>query len=425
MSPGRSCLFRRLAWLCLLILLLATASPPRHSVAAQEADVAFGSLSATPTFPGDISFSFSATSSAEIDRVELLFNASGEETLHLITPEITPGASVSFDFPLDMYQNYYPPGLDLEYRWRVTEADGSVAESDTQTVGWYDTRFEWEHVDTEQVSVFYSSRDKDFANEILDSAQLTIDELQSRFGVEHSLPIRIWVYESQKDLGGATEPNSEPWIAGVSYPGRYLILAAVPDDDSAELKRVIPHEVSHQVLYQATQNPFNLPATWLDEGLATYNQQGGTDGYNALLKEAVDDNNVMPLPTLNTSFPFDDTYQLAYAESYSAINFIIDTYGEEALGKVIDAYKNGVSHDEAIQQGLGISLAELDREWRASLGDIDDGTGGGTIGTPAWQDGILGGVLLVVLPIMAYRYRRRRIAMRRLEHSAVRPFSQT
>ncbi len=396
--------------ICCSVLTMVSTTP--SDATAQPADtVTFGDLAAIPSFPdAEILLSFSATATEEITRVELLFNAVGEETLHLITPDTIAGTSVDVEFGLDMFQNYYPPGLDLEYRWRVTGASGTVTESETQIVSWYDTRYEWTSISSEQVTVYSYDTNNNFAAEILASAQGTIDELQALFGVERSLPMRIWVYDSQDDLGGATEPNSEPWIAGVSYPGRFLILAAIPDGNSMELRRVIPHEVSHQVLFQATENPFNLPATWLDEGLATYNQDIGSDSYVALIEQAVDDDAIMPIPTLNTSFPYDDSFQLAYAESYSVISFIIQTFGEAALGDVLTAYKDGVSHDEAVRRGLGISIDELDHQWQASLGDGGDGTGGGTIGfnTVDWINGIMALALLIAVPAMAVRLWRSR-----------------
>jgi hypothetical protein len=309
-----------------------------------------------------------------------------------------------------MFQNYYPPGLDIEYRWRVTSTTGAVAESESQVVGWYDTRFDWTSIASDQVTVYTYAASENFAEEILASAQGTIDELETEYGVERSEPLRVWVYESQTDLGGATEPNSEPWIAGVSYPGRYLVLAAVPEGNSIELRRVIPHEVSHQVLYQATENPFNFAATWLDEGIATYNQDVGTDSYIDQLEEAIESNSLMPIETLNMSFPYDDSFQLAYAQSYSIVSFIISTFGEEALGNVLAAYQEIVTHEEAVQIGLGISIEELDRQWRASLGvderQSDDGTGGGTVDLTGgdWINGILALILVLAVPVTLVRW---------------------
>ena len=409
----------RTCFAAMVLLIVLTAAPvavrPAFAVSQNETgDVTFGELTATPSFPNVINFGFSAQTGEEVERVELLFNAVGEETLHLITPDVGQDEQTGFEFGLNMFQNYYPPGLDIEYRWRVTSTNGAVTESDSQVVGWYDTRFEWTSIASDQVTVFTYDTNENFAEEILASAQSTIDELETDFGVERSEPMRVWVYDSQDDLGGATEPNSEPWIAGVSYPGRFLILAAVPDGNSEELRRVIPHEVSHQVLFQATENPFNYPATWLDEGIATYNQDVGTASYVELVEEAVDSDSLMPIETLNMSFPYDDTFQLAYAESYSVVSFIIQTYGEEALGNVLSAYKEGVTHDEAVLTGLGITVEELDRQWQVSLGvdqnQSDDGTGGGTVDLTGgdWINGILALFLLLAVPLTLVRWWRAR-----------------
>jgi hypothetical protein len=401
----------------LLALLMAAPlalRPATASAQAETGDVTFGELTATPSFPDVIDFSFSAQTGEAIQRVELLFNAVGEETLHLITPDVAEDERTAFDFGLNMFQNYYPPGLDLEYRWRVTSASGAVTESEQQIVGWYDTRFDWTSIASDQVTVYTYDTNDNFAEEILASAQGTIDDLETEYGIERSEPLRVWVYNSQADLGGATEPNSEPWIAGVSYPGRFLILAAVPDGNSMELRRVIPHEVSHQVLFQATENPFNFTATWLDEGIATYNQDVGTDDYVALVEQAVAADALMPIETLNMSFPYDDTFQLAYAESYSIVSYIIQTYGEEALGDVLNAYKDGVTHEEAVQAGLGVSVEELDQQWQESLGaehdQSDDGTGGGTVDLTGgdWINGMLAMILLLAVPLTLVRWWRTR-----------------
>ncbi len=398
------------AFLAMLTAASGSIRPVTALAQAETGDVTFGELAATPSFPDVINFKFSAQTGEEVKRVELLFNAVGEETLHLITPDVAGDEQTDFEFGLNMFQNYYPPGLDIEYRWRVTSASGAITESDSQIVGWYDTRFDWTSIASDQVTVFSYDTNENFAEEILASAQNTIDELETDYGVERSQPLRVWVYNSQSDLGGATEPNSEPWIAGVSYPGRYLILAAIPDGNSTELRRVIPHEVSHQVLYQATENPFNFPATWLDEGIATYNQDVGTEDNVNLVEEAVDNDSLMPIETLNMSFPYDDTFQLAYAESYSVVSFIIQTYGEDALGNVLSAYKEGVTHDEAVLTGLGITVEELDRQWQISLGvdqnRSDDGTGGGTVDLTGgdWINGILALFLLLAVPLTLVRW---------------------
>jgi hypothetical protein len=194
-----------------LALLLISAGPTVALPSAQEAtagDARFGDLGATPNFPATIAFRLTATSSEEIVRAELLFAPRWVEMINLIEATVTPGRELDVTFPLDMYQNYYPPGLDIVYRWRLTDAAGRSSLSDEHAVLWADTRFTWTEIATEQVSVYFYTGNEAFNRQILESAQRTIDSLQTEFGVERSRPIRIWVYDSTEEFSGSLEPNS-------------------------------------------------------------------------------------------------------------------------------------------------------------------------------------------------------------------------
>ena len=73
-----------------------------------------------------------------------------------------------------------------------------------------------------------------------------------------------------------------------------------PEGGTREVGRVIPHEVSHQLLYQATKNPFNSPPTWLDEGLAVSNQESGNEDSPALLKDATEKGHLFSIRSSGT-----------------------------------------------------------------------------------------------------------------------------
>lgn len=369
--------------LSLIGILPAVAGRGDAAASVQESagEARFSELSAVPDFPTTITFRLAVESPEELVRAELLFAPRWVDTLNLIEAEIDPGDQLTVDFPLDMYQSYFPPGLDLLYRWRVTDAAGRETVSEEQVVLWNDTRFDWQELSTDQVSVFYYSSNQAFNQQILQSAQATIDEVQTDLGVERSRPIRLWIYNTREDFFGAQQPNSEAWFVGASYYGLYLILSVIPDGNEFELGRIVPHEVSHQVLYQAGENPFNLPARWFDEGIAVRNQITDKEGHEAVLQAGVEDGRLIPLIGLHRQFPFDDSYSLAYAQSLFVVEFIVAEWGESALAEIIDAYKDGISHDEAFRRGIGLTVQELDNRWRSTLGydgdrPLDDGTGG-------------------------------------------------
>jgi hypothetical protein len=47
--------------------------------------------------------------------------------------------------------------------------------------------------------------------------------------------------------------------------------------------------------------------------------------------------------------------------------YILDTWGDEGMSKLLATLEEGVTYDDAIEQGLGITFDELDRRWREDL----------------------------------------------------------
>lgn len=324
---------------------------------------------AQPDFPDSITFNLTAQTSSPTKQVELLYSLADEETLHVSTPEFTPGTAIHVADTIDMQINQVPPGIDITYHWKLTGEDDSTLETEPAPMLWKDDRFDWQSTPGNMVTVYAYNDDAAFNQKILDTAQRTITKVQSEFGVKVSTPIRIWAYESQKDFKGTLSANSEEWSVGATYPQLNLIVAALPDGDVNSISRVVPHEVTHQILYQATTNPFNHPPRWLDEGLAVLHQENGRGEYDGYVKAAVEAGKLYSVRALNSDFPFDpDDVHLAYAESLSIVQFIIDHFGADKMGALIAAYRQGLSHDEAAQKALGVDLDGLDRLWKDSLG---------------------------------------------------------
>jgi hypothetical protein len=59
---------------------------------------------------------------------------------------------------------------------------------------------------------------------------------------------------------------------------------------------------------------------------------------------------------------------LAYGESGAVVKFMVDTYGSEAMSKLLSIFGEGALYDEAFQQAIGVDTDGLDNAFRASLG---------------------------------------------------------
>jgi hypothetical protein len=136
----------------------------------------------------------------------------------------------------------------------------------------------------------------------------------------------------------------------------------------SEAKRIIPHELSHQVLHQAVENPYGGTPLWFDEGLAVHNQETLDSVFPQMLEQAARTDQLIPLEALASSFPADPNRALlSYAQSNSVIEYIIDEYGTDELEQLVVAFREATPVDEAIPQVLDLSVDELHAEWRETL----------------------------------------------------------
>jgi hypothetical protein len=237
-----------------------------------------------------------------------------------------------------------------------------------------DDQYKWQTLtDTKKrVSVHWYDGDEAFGQNLLDTATAGLDRLERDVNASLTRPADIWVYSTQEELIDALPANIPEWVGGKAFPQLALVLAAIADDENgdSETKRIIPHELSHLLLYQATRNPYNAPPAWLDEGLAVYNQETHYPEEEEYVKAAAEGGYLLPIKALSGSFGADeDTAFLSYSQSRSVVEFILNDsrYGSEKLARTVAAFKEGVTYDEALTAGLGVTVDELDRQWRDSL----------------------------------------------------------
>lgn len=365
---------KKLFGLILFLLILLVLWRP-STVAAEEewpASVQVSQNSATSNFPNNIKFEFRAKAnngSPNFKKAELSFRLVGEVATSVRLVSLGSGPEISVSYQQDTQKDYIPPGTRLTYFWTLyDEADKAYR---TPPLEWtyLDNRFKFKELKSGVVSVRWYQGDDSFGQAILSKATATIEKLGKLYQIEPKNPINITVYPDSRTLFTALPPNTAEWVGGQATPTLGTIVLAIAPGNLTEVGRSVPHEVSHQVVYQATLNPYNVPPTWLDEGLAVASQDQVEGFLIETFERAVDKHTLFPLRVLNGSFPADsqESY-LAYAESVKVVQYIQSKYGQAALAKMLAAFKEGVSYDEAVRRGLGIGLDDLDREWKQSIG---------------------------------------------------------
>jgi len=354
-------------WPILLLALLLLAPIP--AAARDTETIRVAESSAAADFPNAITFNLRAESSdADIAAIQLLYGATRDEALVVVDLAAPGGRAAAVSHRLDTQVYYYPPGTAITYRWRIVDAAGNVLESEPQELLYHDTRFPWRELSARNVTVLWYDGDDRFGQELLDTATGSLDRLQTEIGAQLDLPVRIYIYGALEDMRGALAANSAEWIGGQASPELGVIVGTIEPGNSAEVLRLIPHELSHQVLHQATANPYGGTPVWFDEGLAVYNEASDAGYYAEVVAEAARTGRLIPLEALAASFPADpEQTTLSYAQSREVVAFIAATHGPEKLGELARAFAAATPLEEALRTTLGQGVDDLDAAWRATL----------------------------------------------------------
>lgn len=221
------------------------------------------------------------------------------------------------------------------------------------------------------MTVHWYDADASFGRRALRAAEDAVSGASSLLGLTDAGRMDYFIYGSSRALYEALGAGTQGEVGGQYYPPIRTAYAEITpsEADSSWAQEVIAHEVVHHVFDQATGNPYHEPPTWLNEGIAVYVAEGGPEDRAPELRAAVRDGTVLPLDALTEAFPrVSGPFSLAYAESASAVDFLIERYGRKAVAELAGLYRGGASDDEAFRAVTGGTLAEFDAAWQAMIG---------------------------------------------------------
>ncbi|MFM2106693.1 MAG: hypothetical protein RL338_1725 [Chloroflexota bacterium] len=352
-----------------LVLALTLAVPPA-AVAAEE--VRFDVPTASAEWGEGILFEQLATLEVPAIRAELLIATpfTVDEFLVADVGPQEPGR-VELVHQVDAALGALLPNTTLIGRWRITLEDGGRILGPEVRATYEDTRFEWRSLAGDVVRVHWHVGSEAFGRRALAIGERAVSEAAALLGVEERLPVDFFIYASTDELYDALGPGIRENVGGQANPELRTLFALIRpeeiDDDWVSV--VITHELAHLVFDTAVRNPYHYPPSWLNEGLAVYLAEGYGPSDRDEVADAIRDGTLLPLEALTGQFPTTrERFSLAYAESVSAIDFLVRTEGTAALVELIRAYGAGKSDDEAMRAATGRSTAEFAAAWLADLG---------------------------------------------------------
>jgi hypothetical protein len=158
------------------------------------------------------------------------------------------------------------------------------------------------------------------------------------------------------------------WTGGLAYPDYDIVIIGIGPSDVAWGKRTQAHELTHVLVGHLTFSCLGAIPTWLNEGLAVYGEGGPDEGGVRQLQEAIVADTLLPVRALSGGFAEDPAQaNLSYSQSYSLVNFLIETYGRDKMLELLRALRDSATIDEALTQIYGFNVEGLEDEWRAGI----------------------------------------------------------
>jgi Peptidase MA superfamily len=365
---------RRLTRTLVVMLALMALLAPAAAVRGITTFATFGQTQVKATYNQSLVFSVPYTSTAATKRVEIRLGF--PDTLGPFIADVQPPTSTgtaALGYTLDLTADgHMVPNTTLTITWAAYDTHGDApVVSDSLTYHYLDTSHSWQTVSGPIVTVHWYDGTDAFARQALAIGEKAIADTSKLLGVTETQRIDFYIYGDDASFRAALGPGTRENVGGQAHADiRTLFALITPGQiNDSWVGIVIPHELTHLVFDTAIKNPYRFPPRWLNEGLAVYLSQGYDASDRGLVASAVSTGDLIPLTALTGQFPTDaqKTY-LAYAESVSAIDYLVSTKGQPALVNLVLAYKAGLTDDEAFTKALGMDVAAFQQGWLAANG---------------------------------------------------------
>jgi hypothetical protein len=324
--------------------------------------------SAKADFPAQLNFSLKASSSANITDVRLHYTVEREAFAQVTSEvfiEFPPGTSVDTSWTWDMRKTGgLPTGASVTYWWTVKDANENKIESAPVKISLDDNRYTWQRITENDLTIYWYKGNTSFAAELMAASQQALVRLAQNTGATLKKPVKIYVYANSRDLQGAMIFPQE-WTGGAAFTEFGIIAIGIDTNNLAWGKRSIAHELTHLTVHQMTYNPYLGLPTWLEEGLAMYNEGTLESTFVNVLNSAIDNNSLITVRSLSSPFSaYALESYLSYAQSYSLVEFLVTTYGQSKMLELLTTFKQGSSYDGALMKVYGFDMDGLNTLWR-------------------------------------------------------------
>lgn len=236
----------------------------------------------------------------------------------------------------------------------------------------YHTDHHWKIRETEHFQIYYYQECESIARVASQYAEDAFVKTSQVFDYVPKNKIPLFIYGTGLEF---QETNITPEILSEGVGGFTEVFKnriVLPMDGSYyEFEKILHHELTHafqyDLIYGEGWRSINLFKAvfipqWIMEGMAEWNAQHLDGQGEMVLRDAILNDQVIPLNMLESFDHFEQVY-MAYKESQSILDYITQVYGSDKVPKLFKRMAANQPPDTAVKGVLGVSLKELYDNW--------------------------------------------------------------
>jgi hypothetical protein len=324
------------------------------------------SVSQVVDFPSGIWLELEAEADSDIVDIKIVYRIAKHDSTVYGYPEFIPGQRVKSRFKIPTNgSSYMPSGVRIQYHYIVRDAKGVNLKSPTYGFVYLDPRHDWREYRVGFINLLTHGIPGDTVVEIALAANDRLEEMRGVYGLDVVQSKTGVIFNNRREAGQGFPLVSNTARAEHVYGGfafsEFDLFALVGLDSNGMV-----HEMSHLLLHDAVDNPVSMIPAWLNEGLAMYFE--GTSSHRQLeVEKAIREGRLLYLRNMNLVPGRPEDVRLFYAQSWSIVAFMFESYGSNRMTDLIMVINEGARVDDAIKEVFGITIDQLEGAWNTKV----------------------------------------------------------
>lgn len=230
------------------------------------------------------------------------------------------------------------------------------------------TQFDWRFIQSDHFDVYYyDAKNYYLAEFTAKSLEAAYTQLSHDFRHELNDRISVIIYDSHTDFSQTNVvplPVDAQGIGGVT--DKYKNRITIPFmGNYGDYRQILHHELVHAMfndmfyggsIQAIIQNNIQLVfPLWFEEGLCEYVSLGWDTDTDMFMRDAVMNNNLPPIPFMHG--------YMAYRGGQAFWNFIVEEYGREKIGEILERIRTTRNVEAGLRLSLGLKMEELNERF--------------------------------------------------------------